>query len=151
MHSFKEEAKISIFRWHQQPYITNNEMPVCRCLCSSLLRCTPIIWTLNLWLCVSPYECCGSSSAGAGSLFSNMVGTILHIGMFSFLLRSFKDGWTSISHMSTLSPISRLLTSTSIFDGMCSDEQRNLRLVRIPLKQPPVIAWYFRIRNLNYI
>lgn len=87
-------------------------------------------------------KCQWIRSSHEGSEASVMAGfgfvvTILQIGMTSFLLSSFKEGWTSISRMKILSPISRLLTSTSIFEGMCSAGQRYLRLVLILFSWPP--------------
>lgn len=90
----------------------------------------------------------------AGSELSQFVATILHIGMFSFLLRSFNDGWTSISRMKILSSISKLLTSTSIFGGMCSVGQRYLRVDLILFRWPPVFKkmssyqWKVKFRAL---
>lgn len=69
---------------------------------------------------------------------SVFVVTILHIGMTSFLLSSLREGWTSRSRMKILSPMSRLLTSTSILEGMCSAGQRYFRLVLILFSWPPV-------------
>lgn len=88
-------------------------------------------------------KCQWIRSSHEGSEASVMAGfgfvvTILQIGMTSFLLSSFKEGWTSISRMKILSPISRLLTSTSIFEGICSAGQRYLRLVLILFSWPPV-------------
>lgn len=69
---------------------------------------------------------------------SAFVVTILQIGMTSFLLSSFREGWTSKSRMKILSPMSRLLKSTSILEGMCSAGQRYFRLVLILFSWPPV-------------
>lgn len=90
--------------------------------------------------CEKVLQLCFSAYKLAGSWFSNFGASILHMGMFSFLLRSFKDGWTSTSRINTLSSISRLLTSTSILGGMCSAGQRYFRLALILLRWPPVSA-----------
>lgn len=82
-----------------------------------------------------------SKFVATGAGVSKFVATILHTGILSFLLSSFNDGWTSTSRMHTLSPISRLLKSTSIFGGMCSAGQRYFRVVLILFKWPPVLAW----------
>lgn len=97
-----------------------------------------ILWVMHhqIWKSNS----CFYSYTFMGSGFSKFVATILHIGMLSFLLRSFKDGWTSTSCINTLSPISNLLTSTSIFGGMCSAGHRYFKLVLILFKEPPVMA-----------
>lgn len=63
---------------------------------------------------------------------------ILQTGMVSFLLSNFNDGWTGMSFIDTLSPMSRFARSTSIFGGMCSAGQRYTKLVLIFCKKPPV-------------
>uniref|UniRef100_J3LQT5 Uncharacterized protein n=1 Tax=Oryza brachyantha TaxID=4533 RepID=J3LQT5_ORYBR len=62
---------------------------------------------------------------------------ILQTGMVSFLLSNFKVGWTGMSFIDTLSPMSRFARSTSIFGGMCSAGQRYTKLVLIFCKKPP--------------
>nr|AAR00594.1 unknown protein [Oryza sativa Japonica Group] len=62
---------------------------------------------------------------------------ILQTGMVSFLLSNLNDGWTGMSFIDTLSPMSRFARSTSIFGGMCSAGQRYTKLVLIFCKKPP--------------
>lgn len=79
-------------------------------------------WTFQVWI---PYLYCTFSESWI------FVAIILHTGIVSFLLRSFIVGWTETSCMDNLSPMSRLLMSTSIFGGMCSAGHRYLRLFLI--------------------
>lgn len=79
-----------------------------------------------MWIPNAP--CCPTSLFYNFPDSSNFAAIILQTGITSFLLKSFNEGWTSTSCMSILSPISSLLTSTSIFEGMRSTGQRNFKL-----------------------
>jgi len=129
------------FQKHQPKPSTrqNNQLILTTLLTSKLLILSAEVIDMNS----TSYTSAGSGLSkfvATGSGLSKFIATHLHIGKFSFLLRSFNDGWTSISRMYTLSSISRLLTSTSIFWGICSAGQIYFRALLIIFKWPPVLA-----------
>ena len=71
--------------------------------------------------------------------FLQLCCTILQTGIVSFLLKSFREGWTCTACMSILSPVSRLLTSSSIFEGMCSARHRYFKLGLNPVQVAPFL------------